>query len=394
MKKGKIFLFLFLFLSLYILTGCSNDDDAKPENLAPTISNQSFTISENISVGSLIGRIEALDAEGDTLTFGITRGNSDETFQLNTASGELTLLNALDYETTSFYELGIEVSDDQSLSSAVITLVITDGCETGRCDLRLQFDDLQREYLLYIPESYTGEEPFPVVFSLHGAAGTKESQYELSQFEELAEREQFILVTPEARPLVGNATFWNRSDASGQPDDVGFLEALLDEIIGEYAVDLDRIYFAGSSNGGGMALECACQMSDRIAAVAAVKGYILPDQITACNPSKPTAIIQMHGTEDPLAPYSEVEATIQYWNSFNKTDTASIVTTLPDIDPNNGNTATRYRYSNGTNGVEVQHIQVINGVHDWFGEPGTNYDFNASEEAWAFFKQFDINGKL
>ena len=141
-----------------------------------------------------------------------------------------------------------------------------------------------------------------------------------------------------------------------------------------------------------MALEIACRMDNKIAAVAAVKGYMLPDQITACNPLKPTAIIQMHGTEDPLVSYDGVEATIEFWRSFNQTDTTPIVTALPDIDPNNANTAIRYLYSTGNNGVEVEHIEVINGGHDWFDEPGTNYDINASEEAWSFFKRFDRNG--
>lgn len=390
MKKGKIF--TTLILSLYVLTGCSKDDDAGLPNLAPDISDQSFTIAENISVGSLIGKIEASDADDDSLTFSIVSGNSDETFQLDAKSGELTLEKPLDYQTASIYELSIEVSDGQSVNSAVITMTITEVSETGLFDRRLQFGNLEREYLLYIPESYTGDEPLPLVFSLHGAGGSKESQFELSEFDQLAESENFILITPEATALSGPLTFWNQNSAANRPDDVGFINALIDEIAGSYEIDLDRIYLAGSSNGAFMALEIVCRLDDRIAAVAAVKGYMLPDQISACNPSKPTAIIQMHGTEDPLVAYDGVEATIQYWSSFNQTDSDVLITDLPDINPNNGNTAIRYLYANGTNGVEVQHLQVINGVHDWFGEPGTNYDFNASEEAWAFFKRFDING--
>lgn len=392
MKKGKIF--TFLFLSLYVVTGCSNDDDDGPENLAPIISDQSFTIAEDISTGSFVGQIEASDDDGDSLTFSIVSGNNDETFQLDFESGELTLEKALDYETTNLYELVIKVSDNQSESSAVITMVITDVSETGLFDRTFELEGIDREYLLYIPESYNGNEPLPVVFSLHGAGGSKESQFELSEFDQLAESENFILITPEATTISGLLTFWNQNSDASRPDDVGFINTLLDEVAGSYNVDPDRIYLAGSSNGAFMALEIACQLDDKIAAVAAVKGYMLPDQISACNPSKPMAIIQMHGTEDPLVPYSDVEATIQYWTSFNQTDSDPFITNLPDINPNNGNTAVRYLYANGTLGVEVQHMQVINGVHDWFGEPGTNYDFSASEEAWAFFKRFDINGKL
>lgn len=288
--------------------------------------------------------------------------------------------------------MSIEVSDGQSVSLAVITLVIGDVSETGLFDLRLQFDNLQREYLLYIPGSYTGNEPLPVVFSLHGAGGTKESQYELSEFDQLAESENFILITPEATAIGGPFTFWNQNSAANRANDVGFINALIDEIAASFNVDLDRVYIAGSSNGAFMALEIACRLEDKIAAVAAVKGYMLQDQISACNPSKPTAIIQMHGTEDPLVSYDGVEATIGFWTSFNHTEATPVVSDLPDLDPTNGNTAIRYLYNGGINGVEVQHLQVNNGAHDWFGEPGTNYDINASEEAWAFFKRFDRNG--
>lgn len=257
----------------------------------------------------------------------------------------------------------------------------------------LTFDNLQREYLLYIPESYSDNEALPIVFNLHGAGGSKESQFELSDFDQLSESENFILVTPEATSL-GFVTFWNQNSAPNRADDVGFINALIEVISGSYNVDLDRIYIAGSSNGAFMALEIACRLDNKIAAVAAVKGYMLPDQISACNPTKPMAIIQMHGTDDPLVAYDGVSNTIEFWNSFNQTDEIPEMTTIPDIDPNNGNTASRYQYGNGANGVEVQHIQVINGFHDWFGESGTNYDFKASQEAWTFFKRFDNNGKL
>ena len=48
---------------------------------------------------------------------------------------------------------------------------------TGLLDKVTLYDELEREYLLYIPESYTGEEAVPLVFDLHTDLGTKENQY-------------------------------------------------------------------------------------------------------------------------------------------------------------------------------------------------------------------------
>ncbi len=259
-------------------------------------------------------------------------------------------------------------------------------------DKQIMHNNIQREYLLYIPKIYDSSQSTPIVFSLHGAGGSKESQYQLSEFHFIAERENFILVTPEATARRGALTFWNQTNSSNGADDVGFIDTLISIISAEYNVDLDRIYIAGSSNGAFMAFQITCERSNKIAAVAAIKGYMLSDQITNCNPNMPTAIIQMHGTQDPLVAYSGVQATVDFWNKFNNTDTIPLITNFTDSDPNNGNTANSQLYRNGTNGVEVEHIEVINGVHDWFGEPGTNYDISASEEAWTFFSKFDING--
>jgi polyhydroxybutyrate depolymerase len=190
-------------------------------------------------------------------------------------------------------------------------LLMAETPKIGLFDETISHDNLQREYLLYIPESYTGNEPVPLVFSLHGAGGTKESQYNLSQFNLLADREAFVVVTPQATSLRGNnLTFWNQQSIPNLPDDVGFINALIDEVTSKYSIDLDRVYLAGSSNGAFMALEITCQLNDRIAATAAVKGYMSPEQINNCNPSKPTSIIQMHGTEDPLVPYDGVLPTL------------------------------------------------------------------------------------
>ena len=264
--------------------------------------------------------------------------------------------------------------------------------ETNLIDATINHDNLQREYLLYIPESYTAEEPVPLVFSLHGAGGTKESQYNLSQFNLLAESENFILVTPEATAVAGPANVWNQQNNPDGADDVGFINALIDEIAGQYNIDMQRIYLAGSSNGAFMALQITCELSDRIAATAAIKGYMTPDQLERCNPTTPTAIIQMHGTEDPLVPYEGVAATIEFWSSFNQTNQTPDISMRPDTDPANGNTTNSFLYTDGTNGTQVEHLEVVNGVHDWFGEPGTNYDINASLEAWLFFDKFDLNG--
>lgn len=388
MKKYKM---VFLIVLSILLMNCSDDDST---NTAPSITSQTFTVPEDTPTGTIIGTIEASDSDGDLLTFQILSGNIGDTFAVDSSTGEITIIGMLEVDNLDAYILEIEVNDGQMSASSTITILITEVIETGLKEQTIMHDSIEREYLLYIPEDYTDNEALPLVFSLHGAGGSKESQYALCEFNLFAESENFILVTPEALAVVGNIRIWNQQSSPNAADDVGYIDALITQVSTEYNVDLDKIYIAGSSNGAFMALEIACKLSHKIAAVAAVKGYMSPEQIANCNPTTPTAIIQMHGTNDPLVPYENVSATIQFWNTFNQTNPVASVTTRPDLYPNNDNTTNSYLYSNGTNGVEVEHLEVINGVHDWFGESGTNYDINASEEAWLFFSKFDINGKI
>lgn len=59
-------------------------------------------------------------------------------------------------------------------------------------------------------------------------------------------------------------------------DDIGLLSALIDTISSEYAIDQDRIYSTGMSNGGFMSYELACFLSARITAIASVA---IPGQV-------------------------------------------------------------------------------------------------------------------
>lgn len=97
-------------------------------------SNQSFTVNENISSGSLLDTLEATDADawasGTSTTFQdwvITSGNSAGHFALNSSTGILTTAAALDYETTTSYSLSVKVSDGSNLSSAAtVTIAVND----------------------------------------------------------------------------------------------------------------------------------------------------------------------------------------------------------------------------------------------------------------------------
>src|SRR5690606_9365848 len=88
--------------------------------------------------------------------------------------------------------------------------------------------------------------------------------------------------------------------ARRQVDDVGFLDALLDDALSRWPLDPSRVYATGISNGGMMSYRLAADLNDRIAAIAPVAGSLVHDP-----PSLPRGVptIHFHGTHDEFVPY-------------------------------------------------------------------------------------------
>ena len=100
-------------------------------NENPNISNQTFTIAENSLTGMQAGVVVASDPDaGQSLSYSIISGNTNNAFQINAATGALTVLNpsALNYELVTSYALIVKAQDNGQgnlFSQATITVNIT-----------------------------------------------------------------------------------------------------------------------------------------------------------------------------------------------------------------------------------------------------------------------------
>ena len=271
--------------------------------------------------------------------------------------------------------------EDQGTSNPI------DDISTGKITKQINVNGTVRDYIIYIPETYAENTAYPLLFSFHGLNSNMENIYRKSQFNELAESESFIVVYPEAIDEQ-----WNLSSADNP--DIDFVKALLDTLEEDYNIESNRIYSTGMSNGGNISFTLACELSDRIAAIASVTGLNLHLQVNeTCSTTRPVAILQIHGTEDPIARYVFVEPTLQFWIGYNNTETNPTITPIPDTDTADGSTVERIQYVNGAEGVEVQILKVTGGGHQWPGHKG-NMDINASHEVWNFVKKYDLNGEI
>ena len=224
------------------------------------------------------------------------------------------------------------------------------------------------------------------MLNFHGYGGSAEQQLHYADMRPLADAENFILVYPQGTLLAGDA-HWNaglESDANkSDADDFGFVEALLSELSDSYTIDSTRVYACGYSNGAFFTYALACYYSDKIAAIGSVAGTMMEETYNNCEPSHPTAMINIHGTADYAVPYDggsegllSIDAVLAYWIGFNNTSTTPIVDRGVPIE--------QYSYVGGDNDTAVEHYKVIDGAHIWFD--------NASDLIWNFVSRYDMNG--
>jgi polyhydroxybutyrate depolymerase len=288
-------------------------------------------------------------------------------------------------------------------------------------DLRLSLmhDGLERTYHIHIPSSYNKSVSLPLVLALHGRGGNSESMIMVSRrgFDLLADTEGFIVVYPD-----GIEMNWNdgRFDEEANDrahkeniNDVGFISALIDSMIKDYNINPKRVYVTGISSGAIMSYRLACELSDKIAAIAPVDGSIPNMLLHECSPSMPVSVLAINNINDPMVPFEggeifghfhmiklgqvlSVNESIGFWVSRNKCSVTPVVAEEPDRDPKDGTRVTRKEYSNGVGGTEVVLYAVDGGGHTW---PGgfqylpvwligkTSRDIDANELIWSFFKK-------
>jgi len=169
-------------------------------------------------------------------------------------------------------------------------------------------DGWLRTWKEYVPSCYDGSRPVPLVLSLHGSAYHKADINTAWQL--IAERENFIVAYPQS--LVEEIKFnvWNTFSAEeGMPDDVEYIDKLIDLMLKKYNIDQTRIYIQGQSVGDGMASTYLFRHGDRIAAGAPLSGPTSPVNFVDPKtgeivryPACPVPVIRTHGSEDTMQP--------------------------------------------------------------------------------------------
>lgn len=175
-------------------------------------------------------------------------------------------------------------------------------------------DGLTRTYRTYTPRGLVRGAPLVVV--MHGSFQTGarirvETGY---GFDRLADQLGFAIAYPDG--YEGN---WNGCNIVGDYsantlniDDVGFLTRMVDTLISSFGVNRDRVFAAGVSRGGSMALRLALEAPSRFRAVAAVSENEPVPANFKCKPigRGTSSVMIMNGTQDPLVPFDGGEVSL------------------------------------------------------------------------------------
>ncbi|PDH44600.1 MAG: hypothetical protein CNE34_03640 [Rhodothermaeota bacterium MED-G18] len=276
----------------------------------------------------------------------------------------------------------------------------------GLNNISTTHDNLNRSYQIYVPATYSVSEPIPLVFNLHGGASTATGYLNsIGDMRPIADTANFIIIYPQATiDSSGNPT-WHlggENSKSTSVDDVGFVSHIIDEVSSIYSVDLERVYVTGFSNGGYLAYEIACLLSNRIAGIGSVAGHMFIDTYNYCDPSHPTPVINIHGTEDfyegIAGYYLDQNLSNRYWTEYNNTDTDPVITYIENTNTQDGSTVELHSWLNGDNGISVVHYKVMGGGHSYPNlNPSSskgyeNGDIDSNSEIWNFLSRYDING--
>lgn len=286
-----------------------------------------------------------------------------------------------------------------STAFALLGLIQAGGAQQT---LSIRIGSTDRSYTLYTPKSYAPGKKLPLVYVLHGFTQTAADISRYSAFNPLADSFGFFAVYPS-----GISNGWNTN--SGFPggstaDDVGFIRILTDSLIARYGIDADRVYSCGFSAGGFMSHRLACELSDRIAAIASVAGTMSDAAFKACNPGRAVPVLHIHGTSDLVVTYNgglsniSADKLMQFWVNKAACNQTPTKTNIPDR-VQEGSTAQWQRYGTCNQSLEMAHIAVSSGGHTWPGSSNsgvgtTNMDFSASAEIWQFFSRFSLRGPI
>ncbi|NCU05445.1 MAG: phospholipase [Chitinophagaceae bacterium] len=267
----------------------------------------------------------------------------------------------------------------------------------------IMVDGLSRKFVLNLPPAYYDAAGFSLVIAMHGGGGSASQFESTSKLTEKANAAGFVVVYPEGTGVINT---WNAGTCCGSAvtntiNDVKFISMLIDKLVASYKINPKKVYATGHSNGGMMSYRLACELSGKIAAIAANGSTMVVTQ--SCNPSRAVPVLHMHSKLDQHVVYTggygngvsgvycpPLDSVLNVWSLKN-----NCAATKQTIFSNSNYTLTRWLNCNSN--VTIDYYLTNDGGHGWPGglPGGPNSDIpsasiNANDLLWSFFQQHQL----
>lgn len=292
-----------------------------------------------------------------------------------------------------------------------------------------------RSYKLYIPSSYHGQ-ALPLMVMLHGCTQNPDDFAAGTRMNAIAEENQCFVVYPAQTQSANSSRCWNWFNAIDQQRDQGepsIIAGITRQIISTQHIDASRVYIAGMSAGGAMAVIMGTLYPDLYAAVGVHSGlpyaaaHDLPSALAAMkggaagrqapNGSGAGAsarldaipIIVFHGDRDiTVHPRNgekvmaqNVPQTVQQDGRDQGTGPASAATPIapePSVlrgKITNGHSYTQTTHQNAEGQVVAEHWLIHGAAHAWSGGSmrGSYTDAKGPDATREMVRFFTIQAK-
>ncbi|MCK6579219.1 MAG: hypothetical protein L6Q98_14065 [Anaerolineae bacterium] len=264
--------------------------------------------------------------------------------------------------------------------------------------------EVERNYGVYIPEGYAdAAAPVPLLIVLHAANGSGVLAEAHTGFTDLADEFGFVVAYPD-----GINGFWN----DGRPldsrvnldiSDSAYIAGVITFLSSRLSIDRARVFAAGYSMGGMMALRAGCELNGMIAGVASVASTMPQYATPFCQDSAPLSVLFMIGTDDRAIPWSGLSRqgdgylsaaeSLIYWGEHNACTDDAPPEAQPDAAPEDGTLVILNRHTACADETAVLLYGILFGGHTWPGRPNpigidsgvVSGEFDGSRVIWEFF---------
>jgi len=186
-------------------------------------------------------------------------------------------------------------------------------------------DGAKREALVFAPTVNTPNEKHPVVFAFHGHGGMVQKTSEEMNFQTVWP--EAVVVYPQgvrSRGVVNDTSFDNPKSSGWQlwlgaygDRDLKFFDCLVEKIRQKFAIDDNRIYAVGFSNGAYFCYLLWAQRRKTLAAVGIVAGALWRQGPVPVVLTGPLPVMQIAGIKDPVIPLAWQAETIEVDQKIN-----------------------------------------------------------------------------